>query len=102
MKKKNGKPSQTLRLLKWMRKYSGLWYLICTPDEEHMNLDAMKQIVKKLYKEGFYELIFVLLTVHRENPSFSHLTEYLLLDSFIARWDDKRDDIIREMLDHLE
>lgn len=47
-------------------------------------------------------MMFVLLSVHRENPCFAHLSEYLLLDSFIARWDDERDDIIREMLDHLE
>ena len=102
MKKKTGRTSQTLRLLKWIRSHSGLWYLICTPDEGHMNSDMMKRLVERLYQEHFYELIFVLLTVHRKNPCFSCLPEYLLLDSFIARWNDDSDGIIDEMLTILE
>lgn len=102
MKKNIHKTTRTVRFLKWIRDHSGLWYLICTPGEEHMDLDMMKRLVEQLYQQGFYELIFVLLTVHRENPCFSYLPEYLLLDSFIARWDDGRDDIIHEMLTLLE
>lgn len=102
MKKKDHAEARTLRLLKWIRKYSGLWYLICTPDEEHMNPDMMRRLIVQLYQKGFYELIFVLLTVHRDNPCFSHLSEYLLLDSFIARWEHGRGNIIREMQELLE
>lgn len=102
MKTEAYKTARTVRFLKWIRDHSGFWYLICTPDEEHMNLDMAKRLLIELYQQGFYEMMFVLLSVHRENPCFAHLSEYLLLDSFIARWDDERDDIIREMLDHLE
>lgn len=67
-----------------------------------MDLDMAKRLLTELYQQGFYEMIFVLLSVHRENPCFAHLSEYLLLDSFIARWNDESDDIIREMTAHLE
>lgn len=99
---KNKRTYQTIRFLKWIRKHSGLWYLICTPNEEHMNLDMMRQLVGRLYKEEFYEIIFVLLMVHRNDPVLSHLSEYLLLDSFIARWEQEKDDIIQEIQVHLE
>jgi len=102
MKNKNNRTAHTLRFLKWIRDHSGLWYLICTPNEEHMNLDMMKQLIGQLCQEGFYEIIFVLLTVHRDDPSLSHLPEYLLLDSFIARWEREKDDIIHEIRALLE
>jgi len=102
MKDKNNRTAQTLRFLKWIRDHSGLWYLICTPHEEHMKLDMMRQLISQLYQEGFYEIIFVLLTVHRDDQSLSRLPEYLLLDSFIARWGQEKDDIIHEIQTQLE
>ena len=94
---KNKRTARTLRFLKWIQAHSGLWYLICTPGDEHMNLDMMRQLIGQLYQEGFYEIIFVLLMVHRDNPIMSHVTEYLLLDSYIARWDREKETIIQEM-----
>lgn len=67
-----------------------------------MNLDMMRKLVGQLYQEGFYEIIFVLLMVHRNDPVLSHLSEYLLLDSFIARWEQEKDDIIQEIQVHFE
>jgi len=99
---KSNRTVQTLRFLKWIRNHSGLWYLICTPNEEHMNMDMLKQLVGRLYQEGFYEMIFVLLMVHRDNPALSHVSEYLLLDSFIARWGQEKEEIIHEMQTLLE
>lgn len=99
---KNKRTAQTLRFLKWVRKHSGLWYLICTPDEEHMNMDMLKRLIGQLYQEGFYEMIFVLLMVHRDNPAMSHVSEYLLLDSLIARWGQEKETIIHEMQALLE
>ncbi len=99
---KSNRTAQTLRFLKWIRNHSGLWYLICTPNEEHMNMDMLKQLVGRLYQEGFYEMIFVLLMVHRDNPALSHVSEYLLLDSFIARWGQEKEEIIHEMQTLLE
>ncbi len=99
---KSNRTAQTFRFLKWIRNHSGLWYLICTPNEEHMNMDMLKQLVGRLYQEGFYEMIFVLLMVHRDNPALSHVSEYLLLDSFIARWGQEKEEIIHEMQTLLE
>lgn len=98
----NKRTDHTLRFLKWIRKHSGLWYLICTPGDEHMNLDMMRQLVRQLYQEGFYEIIFVLLMVHRNSSELLHLTEYLLLNSFIARWGREKEDIIHEIQALLE
>lgn len=33
----NGRHKQTIRFLKWINRYSGWWYLICTPNDEHIN-----------------------------------------------------------------
>ena len=99
---KNKRTAQTLRFLKWIRKHSGLWYLICTPNDEHMNIGMLKQLVGQLYREGFYEIIFVLLMVHRDNQALSHMLEYLLLDSYIARWGQEKEDIIHEIQALLE
>ena len=94
---KNRRTAQTLHFLKWIRRHSGLWYLLCTPGDEHMNLNMMRQLIGQLYQEGFYEMIFVLLMVHRDNPALSHVSEYLLLDSFIARWSQEKENIMQEI-----
>ena len=99
---KNKQTARTVRFLKWIREHSGLWYLICTPGDEHMDIDMLKRLVCQLYQEGFYEIIFVLLMVHRDNPALSHVSEYLLLDSFIARWGREKENIIQEMQTLLE
>lgn len=102
MSNKNSRTAQTVRFLKWIRTYSGWWYLICTPNEEHMNLSMMRTLIQCLYKEGFYEIIFVLLMVHRNDPVMSHVPEYLLLDGLVARWDGDRDAIIARLLKHFD
>ena len=94
---KTERKNQTVRLLKWIRKHSGMWYLICTPGEEHMNQERIRELVKQLYKEGFYELIFVLLMVHRNAPCMKNVSEYLLLNSLIDHWEEDKDGIAREL-----
>ncbi|MCI8869424.1 MAG: hypothetical protein HFF39_02595 [Lawsonibacter sp.] len=102
MQNTDDRTNETLRFLKWIRNYSGWWYLICTPGQEQMNLEMMKMLIERLYREGFYEIIFVLLMVHRNHPALSHLAEYLFLDSCIARWDKEKDHIIQEIQLFLE
>ena len=99
---KNSRTIRTIRFLKWIREHSGLWYLICTPGDEHMNMDMIRQLIGRLYQEGFYEMIFVLLMVHRDNPALSHISEYLLLDSLIVRWGREKENIIQEIQALLE
>ncbi len=86
MEKINQRDKQTLHFLKWIRQYSGWWYLICTPEDEHMNADMMKMLVKRLAKEQLYELIFVLLMVHRKAKFMEHIFHYLLLEIVIQNW----------------
>ena len=99
---KTNRTAQTLRFLEWIREHSGLWYLICTPGDEHMDMDMIRSLIGKLYQEGFYEIIFVLFMVHRDNPALSHATEYLLLDSWIARWGQEKEEIVHEIQTLLE
>ena len=77
---------QTIRFLEWIRRYSGWWYLICTPDEEHMTLDMMKMLINRLAKEQYYEIIFVLLTVHRNADFMDSIFKTMLLEMILAGW----------------
>lgn len=96
------RPKQMTHFLTWIRQYSGWWYLICTPNDSHMNLQMMKLLLEKLYQEGFYELIFVLLMVHRNDPVMDHVTDYLLLDCLIDQWDKNPSHIFKNLLDLFE
>lgn len=49
MKEKNEEVSHTVRTLKWIEQYPGWWYLICTPGDEHMTLEMMRTLMKKLH-----------------------------------------------------
>ena len=62
----------------------------------------MKTLIERLYEEGFYEIIFVLLMVHREDPVMSHVTEHLLLDGMVERWEEDREDIVKKLLECFE
>lgn len=75
---------QTIRFMKWIRKNSGLWFLICTPDEEHMNNTMMKKLINMLAQEQFYEIIFVLFMVHRNASFMERFNETMLLEMMIS------------------
>ena len=96
----NKNDAQTVKLLKWIRKYPGWWYLICTPDEEHINLDMMKMLVKRLAEKRFYDVIFVLLTVHRNAVFMDSVFKTMLLEMILTGWKGKvkdKDTIIRDI-----
>ena len=69
MKKLTKRDQQTAPFLKWITCYPGWWDIICTPNDEHMDRSIMHSLIKRLEQERFYEMIFVLLNVHR-NASF--------------------------------
>lgn len=77
---------ETVRFLKWLTRYRGWWFLICTPGDEHMTMDMMKMLIQRLAKEGFYEMIFVLVMVHREEPFMKSGFDYLLWDMLLMEW----------------
>ena len=92
---------QTIRFLKWINKYSGWWYLICTPREEHMTFSMMKMLVKRLSKERFYEIVFVLLMVHRDADFMDIVFKKMLLEMILASWKGKvkdKDQIIKDII----
>lgn len=77
---------QTIRLLQWIRRNSVWWMLICTPDDKQMTLEKMKMIIQRLAKDQLYELIFVLLTVHRGKNYMYNVWRALLVEMALAGW----------------
>lgn len=104
MKQQTKRDKQVIRFLEWIRKYSGWWFLICTPGDEHMNLNMMKMLVTRLANEGFYEIIFVLLMVHRNEPFMDNVFKLLLIKIITENWSSKefgKQEIIKEITDLL-
>lgn len=103
MKKSIERDRQTVHFLKWIKKYPGWWQIICTPDDEHMNIEMMKMLIKRLAEEEFYEIIFVLLMVHRNEKYVKSLMDSMLLKIIIKKWNGKAKDkeqIIKDILQH--
>lgn len=86
MKKITKRNKQTIRLLKWIKQYPGWWYLICTPNDEHMNIKMMHTLIKHLAQEQLYEIIFVLLMVHRKEKYVKDISSFILLDMVTENW----------------
>lgn len=102
MKDKNEEVSHTVRTLKWIEQYPGWWYLICTPGDEHMTLEMMRTLMKKLHEAALDELIFVLLTVHRGEAFMETFFPMSLLNRLIHRWEEDREQILSDWLAHFE
>lgn len=86
MKNITKRDKQVLRFLKWIKKYSGWWFIICTPGDKHMDLDMMKMLIERLAKEQFYEIILVLLMVHRNAAFMDGVFKTMLLEMILAGW----------------
>lgn len=96
---------QTIRFLKWIQKYPGWWHLICTPNDEHMNIRMMNMLIRNLAQEQLYEIIFVLLMVHRKERYVKDIPSFMLLDMVTETWGSKRkgrEQIIKNVLKYFE
>lgn len=51
-----------------------------------MSMDMMKMLIERLAKEQFYEIIFVLLTVHRDADFMDGVFKMLLLEMILSGW----------------
>lgn len=105
MKKITKRDKQTIRFLKWINKYPGWWQLICTPNDEHMNINMMNMLIKHLAQKQLYEIIFVLLMVHRKEKYVKDISNSMLLDMVSENWGGKRKDrkqIIKNILKYFE
>jgi len=101
--KRNGRYKQTVRFLKWIKHYSGWWYLICTPKDEHINPSIMQTLIGQLAKEQFYEIIFVLLMVHREEEFVKSTGEAVFVEMLIDEWNTgKKEEFIKHLINHFE
>lgn len=105
MKKITKRDKQTIRFLKWIRRYPGWWHLICTPNDEHMNIKMMNLLIRHLAQAQLYEIIFVLLMVHRKEKYVKDVSSCTLLDMVIENWGGKRKDreqMIKDILEYFE
>ena len=94
--------SHTKKVLQWIRDYPGWWYLICTPGAEEMNLQMMRLLIQKLSQAHLYDLVFVLLMVHREHPSLKNLWEYWLIDRLAENWEADKQKMMEKLTNLLE
>lgn len=106
MRKMGKRDKQTIRLLKWIKQYPGWWQLICTPNDGHMNVKMMRTLIGQLARARLYEIIFVLLMVHREESYVKDLSSTMLLDLITENWSGKgkrkgRERLIEDMLEYL-
>ena len=91
------------KLLKWIKRYSGYWWLICTPGDSHMNMIVARNIIKSLAKNGLHELIFVFLTVHRDQKFIKSMLSYMNLDLMLHEIEQNgMDEIVRMIEEHLQ
>lgn len=102
MKKSSKRMREARRFLKWSRKYSGWWKLICTPEDEHMSREMMKRLIQKLADKQFYEMIFVLCTVHRNAEFMQPFTKFFMQDLLLTSWETNPEEVIRRMTACLE
>jgi len=101
--KGNGRNRQTVKFLKWINRYSGWWYLICTPKDEHINPGIMQTLIEQLAKEQFYEIIFVLLMVHRDEGFVKSTGQAMFTEMLTAEWNAGNKDIfIEKLIDYFE
>ena len=74
------------------------------PDEEHMDIGMMKMLIERLVKDEFYEIVFVLLMVHRKAAFMDSVFKIMLLEMILAGWSGKVKDkrqIIEDITDLL-
>ena len=80
-------------------KHGGRWYLICTPGDEHMTMSMMTRLITMLAEKSYYEIILVLLMVHREVPFVQSLYKSMLLDYVISEWESvRKEKLIKSVL----
>ena len=67
-----------------------------------MILEIMGKLIEMLEEESLYELIFVVLAVHREEPFMKNFSDYLLMDTLAENWKTERKHFMRNLKAHFE
>ena len=105
MKRRTCGDKQAMRVLRWIRKYPGWWHLICTPDDEHMNMVMMSRLIIHLEKHKLYELIMILLMVHRNTNYVRCACRHVALEMVTENWNGnvmRKEQMIRGILQQLQ
>lgn len=105
MKRITKRDKQTIRFLRWVKRYPGWWYLICTPNDGHMNIKMMNTLIRNLAQEQLYEIILVLLMVHRKERYVKDISSLMLLDMAIENLGGKRKDreqMVKDLIEYFE
>lgn len=91
----------TINFLKWTKKRNDLWRILYTPDCKEMTPEKMRMIIEELLNEELYELIFVMLTIHRNTPFVSDVLSMMFNDLTSSRWKNEKVYIIKRILHYL-
>lgn len=70
-----------------------------------MNIELMQELIRHLAKKRMYEIIFVLLMVHRSETYVKDIPCFMLLNMMIENWSGKRKDreqMINDILEYFE
>ena len=65
-----------------------------------MTLEIMRKLIERLEEAALYELIFVLLTVHRDAPLMKHFSDYLLVGTLADNWETEQKNFMRNLMAH--
>lgn len=88
-------------VLTWAKKNKESWEIICTPSDERLTPERMKRIIEQLWGNSLYDIIFIMLTVHRNAPFVSELLSNLINYMSVALWDGDSDGIIKRIVNCL-
>ncbi len=91
----------TRAVLKWTKAYREYWRMICTPKDERMTPDTMKRIIANLREHSLYELIFVMLTVHRDTPFVNDLLTDISNYTIYRRWNKENEGMFDRIMNYL-
>ncbi len=98
----NEQNERIIRLFKWILYEPGLWYIICTPDDKRITPSGMQALLRKLEGEGFYEIIFMLIMLHREKDFMKSMFFYILTELASDKWKSGHgNEIIRKAIEYL-
>lgn len=68
-----------------------------------MNPYTIQRLIRELAKGQFYEIIFVLLTVHREEPFMENLRQSMIEQLLIKEWEQGNEkEILQNLMDYFE
>lgn len=94
--------NETTRLIKWSHEYSGLWEIIIDKNSRYMTPEMMRRLILFLAKNELYEVIYVMLSVHKDKEYVKTAYELMFKDSIISELKKgKEGDVINRLLNYL-